>query len=99
VVGLDDPDYPPHYSVYVRFGGITNFAEVASLLAQVPQAKMQNAYQARIDSFDYDPQEPSKEHKLVFHLILDMVGQVRIHCSNVKAGPLNATGNKTDDLT
>jgi hypothetical protein len=98
VVGLDNPDYPPHYSVYVRFGGITNFAEVATFLAKVPLAKAQNAYRARIDSFDYDSQEPSKQHKQVFHLVLDMVGQTVIRCANITAGPLGGLNSQATDV-
>jgi hypothetical protein len=99
VVGLDDPTYPPHNSVYIRFGGVTNFAEVTTFLEQVPPAKAQDAYVARIDGLDYDPEEQSRQHNLVFRLALDMIGQVRIYCRNVTEGPASDLGSRIDPFT
>ena len=96
VVGLDDPAHPSHHSVYIRFGGITNFAEVTTFLEQVPPASAQDAYSARIDGLDYDPEEQSRQHNLVFRLVFDMIGQVRIRCRNVTAGPTSNLGSQTD---
>ena len=83
IVGLDDPNYPPHHRVYIRFGGISNFSEVALFFERVPRPVTKDAYLARIDSLDYDPQEQSRHHNLVFRLELDMVGQLRIRCRNI----------------
>lgn len=96
VVGLDDPTYPPHHSVYIRFGGITNFSEVTTFLERVPPAKAQDAYVARIDGLDYVPEEQSRKHNLVFRLAIDMIGQVRIHCRNITAGSTSDLGSRTD---
>jgi hypothetical protein len=87
IVGLDDPSHTPHYRVFIRFGGITNFSEVATFLEQVPDPKFPGAYRARIDNLDYDPQEQSTHHNLIFRLELDMIGLVRIRCGSVTAGP------------
>src|SRR5690242_11835853 len=85
-VALDDPAHPPHHGVSIRFGGIMNFSEVARFLEQVPFPKERHAYLARINRLDYDPQEESRQHNLVFRLALDMVGEVRIRCRNLSAG-------------
>lgn len=87
IVDLDDPNQEPHHRVFIRFGGITNFSEVATFLERVPYPKFQDAYRARIDNLDYDPHEPSNHHNLVFKLELDMVGLVHIRCRNVTIGP------------
>jgi hypothetical protein len=99
VVALDDPTHPPHHRVYIRFGGITNFSEVATFLEQVPSPREQDAYRARIDRLDYDPHEQSGQHNLVFQLSLDMVGEVRIRCRNVSAGPDSSLDNETSALS
>jgi hypothetical protein len=79
----------------MRFGGITNFAEVTTFLERVPPAKAQDVYVARIDSFGYDPKEQSRQHNLVFSLALDMFGQVRIRCRNVTARPTSNLASPT----
>jgi hypothetical protein len=94
IVGLDDPSYAPHHRVFIRFGGITNFSEVATFLEQVPDPKFQGAYRARVENLDYDPQEQSTHHNLVFRLELDMIGLVRIRCGSVTAGPAPNLANQ-----
>jgi len=86
-VGLDDPNHPPHYEVYVRFGGITNFQEVSSFMDRVPRSKAPQAYRTRIEMLDYDTQESSTHGSLVFRLVLDGAGQAVIRCRNVTSGP------------
>jgi hypothetical protein len=83
LVDLDDPDHPPLQGVYVRFGGITNFSEVVSFIERVPRPKIPDAYWTTIEALEYDTQEHSKHHSLVFRLALDAVGQVRIRCRNI----------------
>lgn len=99
VVGLDDPDYPPHQGVYIRFGGITNFAEVASFIERVPPPTTPDAYRDRIDALAYDTHEQSKHHNLVFRLVLDTVGEVRIRCRNVTTGPSSDLDSRPMALT
>ena len=99
IVALDDPAHPPRHGIYIRFGGITNFSEVATFLEQVPFPREHDAYRARINVLDYDPYEESRQHNLVFQLELDMVGQVRIRCRNVSTGSASSIGTQTDDLS
>lgn len=87
IVDLDDPNYPPHKRVFIRFGGITNLAEVSTFLGEVPPEKSDDAYRARIERFDYDTKEQSKSHNLIFQLALDMLGHVQIRCQNVMVEP------------
>ena len=87
LVGLDDPNHPPHHEVYVRFGGITNYQEVSTFMEKVPLPKAPGAYRARIDELDYDTRENSKHGSLIFRLELDWVGQIVIRCRNVTSGP------------
>jgi hypothetical protein len=86
LVGLDEPGDPSHSNVYVRFGGITNYQEVASFTERVPGPKAPQAYRARIEILDYDTQENSRHGSLVFKLVLDAAGQVLIRCRNVASG-------------
>jgi hypothetical protein len=87
VVRLDDPDQPPHQVIYIRFGGITNFSEVVSFIERVPLPKTPDAYWTTIETLDYDTQEHPRHHSLVFMLVLDGVGQVRIRCRNITTSP------------
>ena len=96
--GLDDPAHPPHHSVYIRFGGITNFSEVAPFFEQLPLPREQSTYRARIDRLDYDPKERSMQGNLVFRLALDIIGEIRIRCHNVSAGPGSNLDNQADAL-
>ena len=86
LVGLDDPDLPPHHSVFIRFGGITNFSEVNSFLERVPRPKDPEAYWTRIETLEYDTQEHSKHNSLVFKLVLDDERQILIRCRNINTG-------------
>jgi hypothetical protein len=99
VVSLDDPARSPRDGVYIRFGGITNFSEVAMFFEQVPFPREQDAYRARINGLDYDPHEESRWHNLVFQLEVNMVGAVRIRCRNVSTGCTGDVGTQTDDIS
>jgi hypothetical protein len=82
-VGLDDPRFPPHQLVRVRFGGITNFSEVAAYFVQVPAPVQPDWYRARIEEFGFAPDKVSRANKLVFRLTLEYLGPLTIRCRNI----------------
>lgn len=66
--------------VHIRLGGITNFAEVEAYIARISPPRSPAAYMGRIDSFGYAPDERSSSHTLIFHLAIERVGLIQIHC-------------------
>jgi hypothetical protein len=73
---------PEGFTVYIRFGGISNYEEVQGYIKRIPPPPFEDALY-RIEYLDYDTQEMPHAHELFFKLALEYCGSVTINCRNV----------------